>query len=70
MQVMLCILWTLDSTVLVCYALPWFLVALAPILLLYAAILRIFVTTSRQIRRLQSVSRSPIYSTFQESLQV
>lgn len=39
-----------------------------PIMLVYFVIQRIFVATSRQIMRLESVSKAPIYSHFSESI--
>ncbi|XP_063864017.1 ATP-binding cassette sub-family C member 3-like isoform X2 [Scylla paramamosain] len=39
-----------------------------PIMLVYFVIQRVFVATSRQIMRLESVSKSPIYSHFSETI--
>ena len=39
-----------------------------PIMLVYFAIQRVFVATSRQVMRLESVSKSPIFSHFSETI--
>uniref|UniRef100_A0AC35TYJ0 Multidrug resistance-associated protein lethal(2)03659 n=1 Tax=Rhabditophanes sp. KR3021 TaxID=114890 RepID=A0AC35TYJ0_9BILA len=51
------------------YATPMILCAVIPIMFIYLLIRRFYVNTSRQLKRLESTSRSPIYSHFQESVQ-
>ncbi|CAG9853670.1 unnamed protein product [Phyllotreta striolata] len=50
------------------YTTPLFLAAIVPICLIYGFIQRFYVATSRQVKRLESVSRSPIYSHFSETV--
>ena len=50
------------------YASPFFLLFVIPLAAIYWYIQHIFVKTARQLKRLQSASRSPIYSHFSETL--
>ncbi|EDQ90327.1 uncharacterized protein MONBRDRAFT_18722 [Monosiga brevicollis MX1] len=47
---------------------PLFMVIILPMSLLYYYVQRYYVATSRQLQRLESVSRSPIYAHFTETL--
>nr|CAH8872156.1 unnamed protein product [Trichobilharzia regenti] len=53
---------------LICIALPWFLIALVPIIGCLFILQRFYMATSRQLKRLESVRRSPVLSYFQETL--
>jgi len=50
------------------YSAPAFIILIIPLALVYYWIQRYYLRTSRELKRLDSVSRSPIYAHFQESL--
>ncbi|XP_053393099.1 multidrug resistance-associated protein 1-like isoform X5 [Mercenaria mercenaria] len=50
------------------FSTPLILTTLVPMAILYVFVQRFYVATSRQLKRLESVSRSPIYSHFGETV--
>ncbi|XP_046739576.1 multidrug resistance-associated protein 1 isoform X5 [Diprion similis] len=58
----------IGTVVAICYSTPLFAVVILPIGVIYYFVQRFYVATSRQLKRLESVSRSPIYSHFGESV--
>ena len=41
---------------------PWFLIGLAPLIVIFALINRVFNRSARQLKRMDGITRSPIYS--------
>lgn len=52
----------------IAYSVPWFLIALIPLCFSYRAVMRYYLATSRELRRLDAASKAPIFTWFQESL--
>uniref|UniRef100_A0A8C2FIF7 Uncharacterized protein n=1 Tax=Cyprinus carpio TaxID=7962 RepID=A0A8C2FIF7_CYPCA len=64
----LCLLGVLGTLFVICLATPIFTAVVVPMAVIYYFVQRFYVATSRQLRRLDSVSRSPIYSHFGETV--
>ncbi|KAI8747945.1 multidrug resistance-associated protein 1 [Biomphalaria glabrata] len=64
----MCVFSVLATLVVISVNTPLFAGVIVPLLLAYLAIQRFFVPTSRQLKRLEAVTRSPIYSHFSETL--
>ncbi|XP_061601976.1 canalicular multispecific organic anion transporter 1 [Cololabis saira] len=65
---LLCLLGVLGTLFVICLATPFFTIIIIPLAVIYFFVQRFYVATSRQLRRLDSVSRSPIYSHFGETV--
>ncbi|XP_026210427.1 canalicular multispecific organic anion transporter 1 [Anabas testudineus] len=65
---LLCLLGVLGTLFVICLATPFFAIIIIPLAIVYYFVQRFYVATSRQMRRLQSVSCSPIYSHFGETV--
>ena len=57
-----CISNIITTLIIVCVATKWFTVALPPILILYLSIQRFYIPACRELQRIESITRSPIYS--------
>uniref|UniRef100_A0A803TXB3 ABC-type glutathione-S-conjugate transporter n=1 Tax=Anolis carolinensis TaxID=28377 RepID=A0A803TXB3_ANOCA len=63
-----CFLGIISTLLIICLATPYFAIIMLPLGLLYYFVQQFYVSTSRQLRRLDSVTRSPIYSHFSETV--
>uniref|UniRef100_A0A669PUL0 ATP binding cassette subfamily C member 2 n=1 Tax=Phasianus colchicus TaxID=9054 RepID=A0A669PUL0_PHACC len=63
-----CFMGIISTLLMIALATPFFLVVIVPLGIFYYFVLRFYISTSRQLRRLDSVTRSPIYSHFGETV--
>ncbi|KAL1498078.1 hypothetical protein ABEB36_008934 [Hypothenemus hampei] len=63
-----CFFMVLGTLVVTSVTTPLFIIVVIPISIIYYFIQRFYVATSRQLKRLESVSQSPIYSFFGETV--
>lgn len=63
------VLFSVISTVLIiAFSTPLFMILIVPLGLIYIYVQRYYLATSRELKRLDSVGKSPIYSHFQETI--
>ncbi|XP_061173578.1 ATP-binding cassette sub-family C member 10-like [Saccostrea echinata] len=58
----------LGTVVVICYGLPWFTLLLLPLGIVYYKIQHFYRHTSREVKRITSVSLSPVYAHFSETV--
>lgn len=58
----------IGTVALVCAITPWILLCTLPLIVIFFMLRRYFMLTSRTVKRLESVSRSPVYSLMSEVL--
>ena len=63
-----CSMEVIATLIVISTATPIFLTAVVPIILVFLIIQRLYIVTSRQLKRLYSVSKSPIFSHFSETV--
>lgn len=57
------------TVLIITFSTPFFLLLIIPLAFVYMAVQRYYLSTSRELKRLDSVGKSPIYSHFQETIQ-
>ena len=63
-----CLLAVLSTFLIISYTTPYFMLPTGIILCGYWIVQRIYVASSRQLKRLESISKSPIFSQFGETI--
>ncbi|KAM6306423.1 ATP-binding cassette sub-family C member 2 [Aegotheles albertisi] len=63
-----CFMAIISTLLMISLATPFFALIIIPLAVFYYLVLNFYISTSRQLRRLDSVTRSPIYSHFGETV--
>ncbi|KAI7899459.1 multi drug resistance-associated protein MRP [Cokeromyces recurvatus] len=59
----------LATVLIITFSTPFFLILVIPLAFVYMGVQKYYLATSRELKRLDSVGKSPIYSHFQETIQ-
>jgi ATP-binding cassette subfamily C (CFTR/MRP) protein 1 len=57
------------TILIIIFSTPFFLLLIIPLFFIYMSVQRYYLATSRELKRLDSIGKSPIYSHFQETIQ-
>jgi ATP-binding cassette, subfamily C (CFTR/MRP), member 1 len=68
MQVAACTFSYFGILAVVSIATPWFVLMLPPVTVIYYFLQRYYIPAARELQRLEAVTRSPIYSGFNEAV--
>ena len=63
-----CFVEVLGVLCIVSYSTPWFLAAIVPLSIAYLCLQRFYISTSRQLRRIEMISQSPLFAHFTETI--
>ncbi len=58
----------LGTLIVICVAIPFFTFAVIPLAILFYFVQKFYVASARQVKRMESITRSPMYSHFGETL--
>jgi ABC-type multidrug transport system fused ATPase/permease subunit len=62
------LLGVIGTILIICYANPYFIAVVIPLGFVFYFLQKFYIATARQVKRLESISRSPIYSHFGETV--
>ncbi|KAG1678222.1 Multidrug resistance-associated protein 1 [Nymphon striatum] len=65
---LLCFLSVLSCFFVISMETPYFMIVIIPVMILYYFVSKFYIATSRQLKRIESVTRSPIYVHFSETV--
>lgn len=63
-----CIFSVVGTLVAIVFATPWFALIILPLTLVYLQVMKYFRNVSREVKRWESITRSPVYAHFSETL--